>query len=363
MSWQEHLNHNLKTAEELQHLLHLDESGYEKLKNILEMFPMSVTQYYLLLIDWNDEHDPIRRMCIPSVLETDLDGSFDTSGEASNTVMEGMQHKYAQTVMILSTNRCALYCRHCFRKRLVGLSDEEIAHKYLDDILDYVDSHKEVTNVLISGGDAFLNSNSLITRYLDRLTKIDHLDFIRFGTRTPVVFPMRITEDPELLDILRHYSTQKQIYVITHFNHPKEITAKSREAVQALLGAGIPVRNQTVLLKGVNDDPLILGTLLKKMTSIGILPYYIFQCRPVAGVKNQFQVPLKHGSSIVESAKNMQNGIGKSIRYVLSHETGKIEILGEISDGSMLFKYHQAKETKDAGRIFTQKIDECDSWL
>lgn len=362
MNWRESLNHNLTTAEELQEYLHLGQDDLMLLQDILEQYPMSVTKYYLSLIDWTDENDPLRRMCIPSIYETDLDGSFDTSGEASNTIMEGIQHKYSKTAMILSTTQCALYCRHCFRKRMVGLSAEETAQD-LNEIFDYIETHKEINNVLISGGDAFLNSNAVLERYLSRLSKISHLDFIRFGTRTPVVFPMRITEDPKLLQMLSNYNKKKQIYVITHFNHPREITPESKAAVQSLLNVGIPVRNQTVLLKGINDDPKIMAGLLQKLTSIGILPYYIFQCRPVKGVKNQFQIPIKTGYAIVEAAKRMQNGIAKSIRYVLSHETGKIEVLGPLPDGSMAFKFHQAKTPDDIGKIFMQRLDDSQCWL
>ncbi|BFL45511.1 KamA family radical SAM protein [Lactonifactor longoviformis] len=362
MNWAENLQNNLTTAEQLKGVLQLNDKETEKLKQILEQFPMSITQYYLSLIHWEDENDPIRKMCIPSILETDLDGSFDTSGEADNTVVEGMQHKYKQSAMILSTNRCAMYCRHCFRKRLVGLSDKEIA-KYFDKIMEYIEGHTEISNVLISGGDAFLNSNEVIEKYLDRLSRMEHIDFIRFGTRTPVVLPMRITEDKELLDILQRYSSKKQIYVITHFNHPNEITRESKAAVQALLHVGIPVRNQAVLLKGINDSPKVLGMLLKRLTAAGVLPYYVFQCRPVSGVKNQFQVPLKQGFQIVEEAKGMQNGMGKNFRYVLSHEAGKIEILGMAAEDEMLFKYHQAKKPEDAGRLFTRHLEDTQCWL
>lgn len=363
MSWTELLCSNLTTAEELQDYLHLGDKDYQLLLSILERFPMSVTRYYLSLIDWKDENDPIRRMCIPSIHEIDMDGSFDTSGEAGNTIMEGLQHKYRESAMILSTNQCASYCRYCFRRRMVGITDSEIALHYLDGIMDYIENHSEISNVLISGGDALLNSNRRLARYLDRLTTIDHLDFIRIGTRVPVVFPMRITDDPELLELLTYYKQRKQIYVITHFNHPREITPESTAAIRALLHIGIPVRNQTVFLHGVNDDAQVLGTLLKKLTSVGVLPYYLFQCRPVIGVKSQFQVPLKTGYSIVEAAKNMQNGVGKNFRFVLSHETGKIEILGLLEDGSMLFKYHQAKDPANAGRIFTRHLDENECWL
>ena len=329
----------------------------------MNQFPMAVPKYYLSLIDWNDENDPILKMCIPSVHETNLDGTFDTSGEASNTVVPGLQHKYQKTVLFLSTNQCAMYCRHCFRKRLVGISEGEIGNKYLDRIVDYIKSHEEISNILISGGDAFMNSNKTIERYLENFTQIDHLDCIRFGTRTPVSFPSRITTDPELLDLLAQYNEKKQIFIVTHFNHPNEITDQSRLAIKLLRQAGITVLNQTVLLRGVNDQPEVLGALLKRLTTIGVIPYYIFQCRPVSGVKNQFQLTLKEGYKAVDAAKQMQNGIAKSVHYAMSHETGKIEILGPVSEKDMLFKYHQAKYPEDSSRIFTKELADNQCWL
>ena len=343
-------------------MLGLNEADSAQMARILAQFPMSVPRYYLSLINWDDENDPIRKMCIPSVRETDLSGSFDTSGEASNTVVVGMQHKYHATALILSTNRCAMYCRHCFRKRLVGLSDAEIA-SHLDEMIAYIKEHKEISNVLVSGGDAFLNDNEVIEEYLSRLCEIDHLDMIRFGTRVPVSFPQRVTSDPDLIALLKKYNEKKQLFVITHFNPPNEITPESTAAVHAILSAGIPIRNQTVLLHGVNDDSEVLGTLLRRLIRIGVIPYYVFQCRPVSGVKNQFSVPFLRGIQVVEGAKRMQNGQGKSLRYALSHPTGKIEILGTVGGNRMLFKYHQAKYDKDAGRMFTMDLDENQTWL
>lgn len=352
----------MTSAAEVSRLLKLDEEDSAQMARILEQFPMSVPRYYLSLIDWEDENDPIRKMCIPSVRETDLSGSFDTSGEASNTVVVGMQHKYHATALILSTNRCAMYCRHCFRKRLVGLSDAEIA-SHLDEMMDYIRAHTEISNVLISGGDAFLNENDVIEDYLSRLCEIDHLDMIRFGTRVPVTFPQRVTSDPDLIALLKKYNAKKQIFVITHFNHPNEITPESTAAIKALLECGIVIRNQTVLLKGVNDDAQVLGTLLRRLIGIGVVPYYVFQCRPVTGVKNQFSVPFLRGIQVVEEAKAMQNGQGKSLRYALSHPTGKIEVLGTVGGNKMLFKYHQAKYDRDAGRLFTMDLDADQTWL
>ena len=216
--------------------------------------------------------------------------------------------------MILSTNQCAMYCRHCFRKRLVGLSDEEIA-KHFEEMAQYIKEHKEISNVLISGGDSLVNSNTKIEYLLKLFTSIDNLDFIRFGTRIPVVMPQRISEDLQLLEILKKYSKKKQIYIVTQFNHPNEVTEESKKAIKMLQKIGIVVKNQTVLLKGVNDDSHVLGSLLKKLTSIGVVPYYIFQCRPVKGVKGQFQVPFERGYEIIEGAKAMQNGQGKCFKY------------------------------------------------
>ena len=320
MTWQQTLKNNITKADELRELLKISRGQEDRMNRILDQFPMTIPKYYFSLIDWSDPNDPVRKMCVPSIEETDLDGSFDTSGESDNTILKGLQHKYGATALILSTHNCAMYCRHCFRKRLVGLSNEETAPD-LDEIGVYIREHKEISNILISGGDAFLNSNQTIRAYLELLTQIEHLDLIRFGTRTPVVLPDRITNDQELLDMLDTYSNKKTIYVVTQFNHPNELTPQAVMAVNALIRRGVCVKNQTVLLKGVNDDPTVLGELLRGLTRNGIIPYYIFQCRPVTGVQNQFQVPLQKGYEIVEGAKQLQNGQGKCIRYVIDRKS------------------------------------------
>ncbi len=349
-------------ASEIAGYLGLTAEEEKQMQEILERYPMAVPEYYLSLIDREDPNDPIRRMCIPSLTETDMSGEFDTSGEADNTVQTGLQHKYAQTALILSTNRCAMYCRHCFRKRLVGLDDAETA-KNFEAMMEYVAEHKELTNVLVSGGDSFMMSNRMIKRYLDALTGMEHLDLIRFGTRVPVVFPDRILKDQELQDIFRYYADKKQIYIVSQFNHPRELTWQAREVIRIFRKMGIIFKNQTVLLKGVNDDPQVLGRLLRDLTAAGVVPYYIFQCRPVRGVKNQFQVPLERGVRIVDEAKNMQNGQGKCIRYCMSTPRGKIEILGELPDGQMLFKFNQAKDGADAAKLFAARLEPGQCWL
>lgn len=357
-----HPDQGYRDVSDLSSLLCLSSDEWEALKKIQEQFPMYINAYYASQIDFSNPDDPLLKMAVPSVDEADKIGLSDTSGEFSNTVLPGLQHKYRETALILSTNRCAMYCRHCFRRRMVGVSNREVAVN-IEEIAAYIQEHKEISNVLISGGDAFMNSTDTIRQYLSLLCEIPHLDCIRFGSRIPVVFPQRILQDSSLLDVLGAYSDRKKIYVVTQFNHPKEITAESTSAVEQLLNLGVPVRNQTVLLKGINDDAAVLGELLKQLTSIGVIPYYVFQCRPVTGVANHFQVPLRSGYEIVSAAMQMQSGLGKCFRYILSHETGKIEILGAVDEQFMLFKYHQAKRTCDAGRIFKTRVKEKQCWL
>ncbi len=322
---------------------------------------MRITAYYLSLIDWNDPCDPIRKMAIPSLEEFNLQGSYDTSGEAENTKVQGLQHKYAETALILATSRCATYCRHCFRKRLIGLSNEEVMKRF-EDAVAYIRRHKGINNVLISGGDPLILQNKIIEKFLAELSDISHLDFIRFGSRAPVTFPSRF-EDQELLAILDHYShPNRRVYVVTQFNHPREITRQSTQAVHNLMKFEILVNNQTVLLRGVNDDPAILGSLQNKLVGIGVNPYYVFQCRPVKRVKHSFQVPICRGARIVEEAKARCNGHSKRFRYIMSHKTGKIEILGIMGD-EVYLKYHQAKDPKNISKMFKRKVDEKAGWL
>ena len=332
-----------------------------KLETIAKVHPMRASPYYLSLIDWNNPDDPIRKMAVPSVEELNLEGSYDTSGEAENTKMPGLQHKYSETALILATNRCAMYCRHCFRKRLVGLPSEEILKRF-DEAADYIARHKEINNVLISGGDPLVLKNKIIEKFLSVLDKIDHLKFIRIGSRVPVTLPARLA-DSELLAIFKKYSkSEKRLHIVTHFNHPKEITPHSIEAVNSLLEAGVSISNQTVLLRGVNDDPETLATLMNNLVGIGVSPYYVFQCRPVKRVKHHFQVPMCKGVKIVEKAKADCNGLSKSFKYVMSHVTGKIEILGIIDD-EIFFKYHEAKERRNLGVMFKRKVDFEAGWL
>ena len=323
---------------------------------------MQVTPYYLSLIDWSNPDDPIRKMAIPSLGELNLQGSYDTSGEAENTKLQGLQHKYSETALILATKRCATYCRHCFRKRLVGRRENKEIIEDFKDAVQYIENHTEINNVLISGGDPLVLPNEVIEGFLMMLSDVPHLGFVRFGSRAPVTFPSRF-QDTGLLELLAEYSSpERRLYVVTQFNHPKEITKQSTEAVDNLIKSGVLVNNQTVLLRGVNDDPETLAELQNRLVGIGVNPYYVFQCRPVKRVKHHFQVPLCKGVEIVEEAMEHCNGHSKRFKYIMSHRTGKIEILG-IFNNEIYFKYHQAKARKNLGKIFKKTVDEHAGWL
>ncbi|WP_457568174.1 KamA family radical SAM protein [Desulfurobacterium sp.] len=332
-----------------------------RLNRVIKKHPMFISSYYADLIDWNDPNDPLKKMIFPSVEELNVSGSYDTSGEKENTVITGLQHKYRETALLLVTNRCAGYCRYCFRKRMVGIPTEETV-KIFDLALEYIKEHKEITNVLISGGDPLTLPTEVVAYFLEELKKVSHLKFVRIGTRVPVFYPARIYEDSGLLSVFENFSKDKALYVVTHFNHEREVTAEAARSVRALMRSGVSVSNQTVLLKGVNDSPGRLASLMKSLISVGVLPYYVFQCRPVKRVKSHFQVPLKSGWEIVEKAKQELDGFGKRFRYVMSHKTGKIEIVGVIGR-EIYLKYHQAKDYRKVGRLFKRILTPNAGWF
>jgi lysine 2,3-aminomutase len=362
LTWQDELNNNVTTLDELKEYINLDAFEEEKLQKVIDKHPMSIPRYYLSLIDSSDPKDPIRKMAVPSTDELDLDGSYDTSGELENTKLPGLQHKYVNTVLLLSSNICAMYCRHCFRKRMVGLTNQEIMRRF-HEAYEYIANHPEVNNVLISGGDSLILPTSVLGHFLAKLTTLKHIDYIRFGSRMAVTYPDRILKDPELLELFKAYSKKnRRLYLHTQFNHPREITEQTIEAVNRVIKAGVIVNNQTVLLRDVNDSPDVLARLQRQLVRIGVNPYYVFQCRPVKRVKNHFQIPLATGYRIVSKARGMLDGLSKRFRYAMSHESGKIEILG-IQGNDMYFKHQQARDPRKASKFFKRKLDEEAGWL
>ena len=362
MGWQSELKENITSVEELGKHIKLDPREAKMLQKVVEIHPMSISRYYMSLINRRDGKDPLRKMIVPSIEELNAAGTYDTSGEQKSTKTHGLQHKYGETALILATNRCAAYCRFCFRKRLVGLPNKEILSRFKD-AMPYIRSHKEINNVLISGGDPFTLPTTLIEKFLQELSRIKHLDFIRIGSRIPVTFPDRILMDKSLPAMMKRITSKdRRLYIVTHFNHPNEITDKSIDAIDMLINANIIVNNQTVLMKGVNDNSDVLAALMKRLVRIGVNPYYVFQCRPVSRVKTHFQVPFVRGIKVVEGAKKKLDGHSKRFKVCMSHDTGKIEIVGVIGDRIYL-KHNQARYVKDRSRFFSRKLDNKAAWL
>lgn len=355
--WRDHLKDNISTLEELSKVLDIET---KELEAVVQRHPMYITKYYLSLIDKNDPDDPIRKMSVPSNEELDDSGTYDTSGESQNTVLNGIQHKYPQTCLVLTTNICYMYCRHCFRKRMVGYTQDEVMSAMKESIA-YVKDHKEIDNILLSGGDFLTLPNKNVENYLQELSQIEHLDFLRMGSRIPVVLPQRIYEDPELLQILDKYNKKKRLILVTQFNHPNEITEETKKVIEALSSANIQVLNQSVLLRGVNDSVETLTQLMKKLMRHHITPYYLFQCRPVKHVKNHFQIPIAKGLEIVNQARDNLNGPTKQFRYAMSHPEGKLEILGTV-EGKTAFKFIQSRDRSKANTMFLRDIKDA-GWL
>lgn len=331
-----------KYITDIDKITEIPEQERRKLKAITEKFVFRVNDYYLNLIDWSDPNDPIKKLIIPNEGELSEYGRWDASDEDTNYVVPGCQHKYRTTALLLVSEVCGAYCRYCFRKRLFR-NDVNEAMANVDPGLAYIESHPEINNVLLTGGDSLILATSRLKKIIERLRDIDHVKIVRLGSKIPVFNPMRIYEDEALLELIQTYSTvDKRIYVMAHINHPREITEEAKRAFEALHKAGAIVVNQTPVLKGINDDPSVLAELLDKLSWAGVTPYYFFINRPVAG-NREFVLPLEKVYQIVEAAKSLTSGLGKRVRLSMSHTSGKIEILA-IEDGRAYLKYHQSRD-------------------
>ncbi|KPV59614.1 radical SAM protein [Paenibacillus sp. A3] len=332
----------------------------EKLKPITEKFVFRVNDYYLSLINWNDPNDPIKKLVIPNEGELMEYGRWDASDEDTNYVVPGCQHKYRTTALLLVSEVCGAYCRYCFRKRLFR-NDVKEAMSDVEEGIAYIARHPEINNVLLTGGDSLILSTARLGNILSKLRAIEHVKIIRLGSKLPVFNPMRIYEDEALQDLIRSFSSaDKRIYVMAHINHPREITEEAKKGFEALHRAGAIVVNQTPVLKGINDDPAVLGELLDKLSWAGVTPYYFFVNRPVAG-NSEFVLPLKKVYAIVEQAKALTSGLGKRVRLSMSHTSGKIEILA-IENGKAYLKYHQSRDG-EYGKFMVLDCPEEAAWF
>lgn len=331
------------------------------LARVTELFAFRANDYYLSLIDWSDPRDPIRRLIIPTLEELEPWGQLDPSSEHRYTMAPGLQHKYRETALLLVSDLCGGLCRYCFRKRLFIKSAREVTKDVSEGLL-YIRDHPEITNVLLTGGDPLMLEAAGLADIVRRLRGIDHVGVIRIGTKVPAYDPFRVTDNPALLDMIRKYSTdEKRIYVMAQFTHPRELTGAACQAVSLLQDAGAVVMNQTPLIRGINDDPAVLAALFERLASIGANPYYVFQCRPTTGNRT-FAVPVEESYRIFEQARSGCSGLAKRARFVISHATGKIEVVGR-TDEFTFFKYNQAENPEDIGRFMVYKSNPEAYWF
>lgn len=352
---------NCKYLTKIEQLEQLSKAEHAELKKVTDKFAFRSNDYYLSLINWDDPDDPIRTVIIPHIQEIDEWGRLDPSDEKSYRIMPGLEHKYNSTALLLVSNVCDGICRYCFRKR-VFINPQSEYLRNLPAALQYIKQHNEITNVLLTGGDPMVLKPSKLENIIQQLREIEHVRIIRIGTKVPAFNPYRITEQPALLEIINRYSTeQKKIYVITHFIHPRELTDQAVKAVNLLQKAGAITANQMPLIRGVNTNPQVLAELLGRLSFIGAVPYYIFQCRPALGNK-AYTVPIERGYEILEQAKALVSGLAKRVRFVMSHSTGKIEVIGKTKDFVYL-KYHRAANDADSGRFLALASNSNAYWL
>src|SRR3989339_233854 len=332
-----------------------------ELKKVIGNFPFKSNDYYLSLIDWNDPDDPIRRIIIPHIRELNDWGNLDPSDEEAYTVIPGLEHKYHSTALLLVSENCAGFCRYCFRKR-VFLDSHKKESLELDAALKYISHHTEITNVLLTGGDPLMLAAETLGDIIGRLRQIEHVQIIRIGTRMPVFNPYRIIEDSVLISMFQKYSSpRKKLYIMTHFDHPRELTDAAANAIYMLQKAGVIIANQNPLIRGLNDDPAVLAELFRQLSFIGAVPYYVFQCRPAIG-NRAYTVPIEEGYDIFEDARSRVSGLAKRARFVMSHSNGKIEVIGR-NAGMVWLKYHRAFLDADSGRIMVFKSNPKAYWL
>jgi len=368
--WRWQLKHSIRSLDKFEFLtgIKFDDAEREDLEKTFEKFPLSITPYYLSLIDKeNFLHDPVFKQAFGSVDElTTLKSELeDPLSEDKDSPVRGITHRYPDRVLFHVSNICSMYCRHCTRKRKVGDVDFVPSYDELKEGIEYIKRTPQVRDVLLSGGDPFMLPDDKIDWLLSEITKISHVELVRIGTRMPVVLPYRITDD--LISILKKY---QPVWINTHFNHPNEITASAKEAIRKLADGGFPLGNQSVLLADVNDCPRIMKTLLHKLVKNRVRPYYLYQCDLSEGLSH-FRTPIGKGIEIMESLIGHTSGFARPTyvidapggggkipvmpNYIISWSTNKV-VLRNYEGVITTYKEPDSYEPKMCDR----NCEECD---
>ncbi|MBQ5864944.1 MAG: lysine 2,3-aminomutase [Bacteroidales bacterium] len=334
--WKWQVKNRIETLEDLKKYVTLTPEEEEGVKKTLQTLRMAITPYYISLIDPNNPDCPVRKQAVPTGKETyqspaDL---LDPLHEDEDSPVPGLTHRYPDRVLLLITDMCSMYCRHCTRRRFAGQKDGESAIDRIDKAIEYIAKTPQVRDVLLSGGDSLCVSDERLEYIISRVRAIPHVEIIRLGSRTPVVCPQRITDD--LVNMLKKYHP---VWLNTHFNHPQEVTKEAAEACAKLANAGIPLGNQTVLLRGVNDCVNTMKKLMHELVKMRVRPYYIYQCDLSMGIEH-FRTPVSKGIEIIEGLRGHTSGYavptfvvdapgggGKTPvmpQYVISQAPGKV---------------------------------------
>ncbi len=303
--WRWQLQHRITTLPQLQRLMPtLTPEEYAGTLLANTKLALAITPYFFNLIDPADENCPIRWQVIPRLAESETAPweMSDPCGEDSHSPVPGLVHRYPDRVLFLVTDRCAAYCRYCTRSRLVSNATGYDFHPEFERQIEYVRQHREVRDVLLSGGDPLLLSDEKLENLLSRLRAIPHVEFLRIGTRIPIFLPQRIT--PELCAMLKQFHP---LFVSLHSNHPRELTTETREAMARLADAGIPLGNQSVLLRHVNDDPVVMRAQVQKLLLCRVKPYYLYQCDLISGSAH-LRASVRQGLAVMESLRGHTTG-------------------------------------------------------
>ncbi|MDR2611128.1 MAG: lysine 2,3-aminomutase [Clostridiales Family XIII bacterium] len=302
--WKWQISHRLMTVEDIAQVINLSDKEKADIAKVMDGFRVGITPYYASLMDPDDPHDPVRMQAVPVISET-YRGSADMEDplhEDADSPAPGLTHRYPDRVLFLITDQCSMYCRHCTRRRFAGEHDGARSRSDIDECIAYIKKTPQVRDVLLSGGDCLCVSDSTLEYIISELRKIDHVEIVRLGSRTPVVMPQRITDD--LVNMLKKYHP---IWLNTHFNHSKEMTEEAAAACAKLADAGIPLGNQSVLLRGVNDSPKVMRELVQVLVKNRVRPYYIYQCDKSLGLEH-FQTKVSAGIEIIECLRGHTSG-------------------------------------------------------
>ena len=303
--WHWQIKNRIHTLDAISKILVLTPQEEDGIKKSSGRLSMAITPYWMTLMDASDPECPIRRQAIPLADEFSFNANefVDPCAEDRDSPVSGLVHRYPDRVLLFATEQCAMYCRHCTRRRLVGEKQvRSVNSKNLDNAVDYIKSNKKIRDVLISGGDPLMLEDDELELILKKISDIPHVEFLRIGTRLPVTLPQRIT--PSLITMLKKYSP---LWMSIHFNHPRELSKRCKFACDMLADSGIPLGSQTVLLKGINDKPYIMKKLMHELLKIRVRPYYIYQCDPVKGTAH-FRTPVAVGINIIEKLRGFTSG-------------------------------------------------------